>query len=105
MDSKVFLIPFLITIIYGLFGAVPTVIKSEYLMNLTLDFINVGKIGIDLFGSWIGQYDNGIIVYFYLIDYDSIKIIKNSPNNIVFSGIAKVENIPILANLKSKKSV
>ena len=105
IDFKIFLIPFLITIIFGLFGAVPTVTKSKYLINLTLDIINVRKIGIDLFGSWIGTYDNGIIIYFYLINFDSIKIIKNSPNNIVFSGITKYENTPILVNLKSKKSI
>lgn len=105
IDSKIFLIPFLITIIYGLFGAIPTVIKSKYLINLTLDFITVGKMGIDLFGSWIGTYDKGIIIHFYLINYDSIKVIKNSPNKIVFSGITKYENTPILVNLNSKRSI
>ncbi len=105
IDFKILLIPFLITIIYGLFGAIPIVIKSKYLINLTLDFIIIGKMGVDLFGSWIGTYDNGLIVYFYLIDYNSIKIIKNSPNKIVFSGITKYENTPILVNLNSKRSI
>ena len=105
IDFKIFLIPFLISVIYGLFGAIPIVIKSKYLINLSLDFITIGKMGVDLLGSWIGTYDNGLIVYFYLIDYNSIKIIKNSPNKIVFSGIAKYENTPILVNLNSKISV
>ena len=105
IDFKTFIIQFLITIIYGLFGAIPIVIKSKYLINLSLDFITIGKMGVDLFGSWIGTYDNGIIIYFYLIDYNSIKIINNSPNKIVFSGIIKYENTPILVNLNSKRSV
>ena len=105
IDCKIFLIPFLITIIYGLFGAIPIVINSKYLINLSLDFISIGKMGVDLFGSWIGTYDNGLIVYVYLIDYNSIKIIKNSSNKIVFSGITKYENTPILVNLNSKRSI
>ena len=105
IDFVIFLIPFLITIIYGLFGAIPIVIKSKYLINLSLDFITIGKMGVDLFGSWIGTYDNGIIIYSYLINYDSIKIIKSSPNKIIFSGITKYQGTPILVNLKSKKSI
>ncbi len=105
IDSKIFLIPFLITIVYGLFGATPTVTKSKHLINLTLDLMNVGSLGIDLFGSWVGKYDDGLIIYFYLIDYDSIKISKCSKDEIVFSGTTKQESIPINVTLKSKKSI
>ena len=105
MDSKIFLIPFLFSVIYELFGATPTVTKSNHRINLTLDFINVGSLGIDLFGSWIGKYDEGLIIYFHLIDYDSIKISKCSKDEIVFSGITKQEGIPINVTLKSKRSI
>lgn len=105
IDSKIFLIPFITSVIYELFGATPTVTKSKQKINLTLDFINVGSIGMDLFGSWVGEYDNGLIIYFYLIDYDSIKITKKSKDEIIFSGVSKYEKIPINVTLKSKKSI
>lgn len=105
IDSKIFLIPFIISVVYELFGATPTVTKSKDRINLTLDLMNVGSLGADLFGSWVGEYDNGLIVYFYLIDYDSIKITKNAKDEIIFSGIEKHENIPINVTLKSKKSI
>lgn len=105
IDSKIFLIPFLISVMYELFGSTPTVTKSNYRINVTLDFINIGSLGIDLFGSWIGQYDEGLIIYFYLIDYDSLKISKCTKDEIVFSGITKQESIPIHVTLKSKRSV
>ena len=60
MDTKIFLVPFAIYIIYSLFGAVPTVIKSKYKINLTLNWVNIGSIGFDWLGSWIGRYENGI---------------------------------------------
>nr|WP_300001787.1 hypothetical protein [Tissierella sp.] len=105
IDSKIFLIPFIISVIYELFGATPTVTKSRYKINLTLDLINVASLGMDLFGSWVGKYDDGLIIYFYLIDYDSIKISKCSKDEIIFSGITKQETIPINVTLKSKKSI
>ena len=105
IDPKIFVIPFIISVVYELFGATPTVTKSKDRINLTLDLMNVGSLGADLLGSWVGEYDDGLIVYFYLIDYDSIKIIKNEKDEIVFSGIEKHENIPINVTLKSKKSI
>lgn len=105
IDSKIFLIPFLITIIYELFGATPTVAKSKHKINLDLDLINIGSFGMDLFGSWIGKYANGIIVYFYFIDYNSIKVKKLSRKEIILTGIEKQKNIPIDITLKSKPSI
>lgn len=105
IDSKVFLIPFIISVIYELFGATPTVKKSKNKIDLTLDLINIGSLGMDLFGSWVGEYNNGLIVYFYLIDYNSIKISKLSKEEIIFSGIEKINGIPINVTLKSKSSI
>lgn len=105
IDPKIFLILFIISVIYELFGATPTVTKSKHRIDLTLDLMNVGSLGADLFDSWVGEYDNGLIVYYYLIDYDSIKITKRSKDEIIFSGVEKRENIPINITLKSKKSI
>lgn len=105
IDAKFFLIPFIISVIYELFGATPTVTKSKHKINLTLDLINVASLGMDLFGSWVGEYDNGLIIYYYLIDYDSIKITEKTKDKIVFSGITKHEGTPINVVLKSKKSI
>lgn len=105
IDSKIFLIPFVISVVYLLFGATPTVTKSKHKIDLTLDITNVGVVGMDLFGSWVGEYNNGLIVYFYLIDCDSIKISKLTKEEISFSGIEKQNDIPINVTLKSKPSI
>ncbi|MCR1900258.1 hypothetical protein NSA47_14930 [Irregularibacter muris] len=105
MNIKMFLVPFATYVIYSFFGAVPTVTQSRYKIDLTLDWVNVGSIGFDWLGSWIGEYEDGVIVYFYLIDYDSIKVSKLSKEEIVFSGREKQEDIPISVTLKSKPSI
>ncbi|MGX7108298.1 hypothetical protein [Facklamia miroungae] len=105
INSKIFLMPFIISVVYSLFGATPTVAKSTYKINLTLDIINSGSLGMDLLGSWVGEYNNGLIVYFYLIDYNSIELSKLTKEEIVFSGIEKQNNIPINVTLKSKPSI
>ena len=104
-DSKMFLVPFLPSIIYSLFGATPSVTKSKYKIDLILDLINIGSYGLDWLGSWLGKYENGVIVYFYLIDYDSIEISKLSKEEIIFSGREKQEDIPINVTLRSKVSI
>lgn len=105
MNTRVFLVPLTAYVIYSFFGAVPTVTKSRYKIDLTLDWVNVGSIGFDWLGSWVGEYENGIIVYFYLIDYDSIKVSKLSKKEIVFSGREKQGDIPVSVTLKSKPSI
>ena len=54
MDSRLFLIPLVPTIIYHLFGALPSVMKSKYRIDLTLNWVNRGAVGFDWLGSWIG---------------------------------------------------
>lgn len=105
IDTKIFLIPLILTVIYHLFGAVPSVTKSKHKINLILNWVNVNAIGFDWLGSWVGKYKNGIIVYFYLIDYNSIEISKLSKKEIIFSGREQRENIPINVTLKSKPSI
>lgn len=105
MNTKIFLLPLAAYVIYSFFGAVPTVTKSKYKIDLTLDCVNVGVISFDWLGSWVGKCKNGIIVYFYLIDYDSIKVSKLSEEEIIFSGREKQENIPINITLRSKPSI
>ena len=105
INSKVFIVPFILSVIYELFGSTPTVLRSDYGIDVTLDFINSGSLGVDLLGSWVGEYNSGLIVYFYLIDYSSINVTKISKDEIIFTGKEKRENIPIKVKLKSKKSI
>lgn len=53
----------------------------------------------------MGEYDKGLIIYFYLIDYDSIKVTKKAKDEIIFSGISKHDHISINVTLKSRKSI
>lgn len=105
LNSKIFFIPVLATIFYGLFGAVPEIRKSKDEIKVELDIINIGLVGLDWLGSWVGEYDKGLIIYSYFIDYSSIKLCKKSKDKIIFSGVEKNENIPINVTLKSKKSI
>jgi len=105
INSIIFLIPALATIIYGLFGAVPEIRKSKHKIKIDLDIINKGRVGLDWLGSWVGKYDEGLIVYSYFIDYDSIELSKKTADKIVFSGVEKHEETPINVTLRSQKSI
>lgn len=105
IDSKIFLLAFVISVIYELFGATPSVTRTKDKIDLKLDMINPGSLGMDLFGSWVGEYDEGLIVYFYLIDYNTIEISKLSKEEIIFSGIEKQSNMEVEVTLKSKNSI
>ena len=53
----------------------------------------------------MGKYDEGLIVYSYFIDYDSIELSKKTADKIVFSGVEKHEETPINVTLRSQKSI
>ena len=95
----------IISIIYLCFGATPTVSSNKNEIILELDLINVGSVGMDIFGSWLGTYYNGIIIYDYMIIGDSIKIKTMNEDLIEFTG--DLENIDkrIKVKLKSKRSI
>lgn len=59
------------------------------------------------FGSWVGQYKNGVIIYYFIIEKDTIKILKQTDNEIIFQGITETEKgrLPIKVKLRSKPSI
>lgn len=105
MHMNVYLFLILISIIYLSFGASPTVSPGKNEIFVELDIINVGSLGMDIFGSWVGSYSDGVIIYDYLIKNDSIKVNKYTNDVIEFTGRTEKENKKINVILKSKKSI
>lgn len=105
MYMSVYFFLILTSILYLSLGALPTVTTRNNEIFVELDIINVGSIGMDIFGSWIGSYSDGIIVYDYLIRKDSIRVNKCIDNAIEFTGYTEKENKKINVVLKSKRSI
>ncbi len=105
IPSITYFILIIISIIYLCFGATPTVTSTKNEIILEFDFINVGSVGMDIFGSWVGTYSNGIIIYDYMVIGNSIKIKTMNEDLIEFIGELEKENRRIKVKLKSKRSI
>ncbi|MCB5559944.1 hypothetical protein [Anaerosalibacter bizertensis] len=64
--------------IYFCYGAVPDILENKYKVKVNVDPAARLLGGFDFFGSWVGRYKDGIIIYYYLIKGDTIKVLKNT---------------------------
>ena len=90
-----------------MFGSTPTINESKYKIQVTVDTAGGKFKGFDFLNTWMGKYQNGLIVYYYPIDIDSISIIKENDKEIFFKGISisnKFGELPIEVRLRSKLS-
>lgn len=104
---SVILIFLFLWIVYLMFGATPTINENKYKIQVIVDTAGGRFKGFDFLNTWIGQYQNGSIVYYYPIDIDSINIIEENDKEISFKGISfstKFGKLPIEVRLRSKLS-
>lgn len=94
-------------IVYLMLGSKPTISENKYKIQVTVDTAGGRFKGFDILNTWIGKYRNGIIVYCYPIDIDSIDVIEENDKEIFFKGISvssKFGELPIEVRLRSKLS-
>lgn len=105
--SEIYLIPLGLVIIYLFLGSVPDIMENKHKVKVNVDFSGRRSGGFDFFGSWVGQYENGIIIYHYLIEKNTIKVLKKTDEEIVFNGITETKKgrLPIEVKLRSKPSI
>lgn len=94
-------------IVYLISGATPTINENKYKIQVIVDTVGGRLKGFDFLNTWMGKYQNGIIVYCYPIDMDSISAIEENDKEIFFKGISissKFGKLPIEVRLRSKLS-
>lgn len=104
---SIILIFLFIWVVYLMFGSTPTINESKYKIQVTVDTAGGKFKGFDFLNTWMGKYQNGLIVYYYPIDIDSISIIKENDKEIFFKGNSisnKFGELPIEVRLRSKLS-
>ncbi len=104
---SIYLIPFGLAIIYSFLGSVPDIMENKYKVRVNVDPAGRRSGGFDFFGSWVGQYKDGIIIYYYVVEKDKIKVLKETDEEIIFQGITETEKgrLPIEVRLRSKSSI
>lgn len=104
---SIILIFLFLWVVYLMFGATPTINENKYKIQVTVDTVGGKLKGFDFLNTWMGKYQNGLIVYYYPIDIDSINIIEENDKEIFFKGISisnKFGELPIEVRLRSKLS-
>lgn len=104
---SIILIFLFLWVVYLMFGAMPTINENKYKIQVTVDTVGGKLKGFDFLNTWMGKYQNGLIVYYYPIDIDSINIIEENDKEIFFKGISisnKFGELPIEVRLRSKLS-
>lgn len=106
-EPRLYLIPFGLLVIYLCFGSVPDILENKFKVKVNVDPAARLLGGFDFFASWVGQYKDGIIIYYYLIEKDTIKVLKNTDEEIIFQGMTETKKgrLPIEVNLRSKPSI
>lgn len=104
---SIFLVFLFSWIVHLMLGATPTINENKYKIQVTVDTAGGRFKGFDFLNTWMGKYQDGIIVYYYPIDIDSIDVIKENNKEIFFKGISfssKFGKLPIEVRLRSKLS-
>lgn len=106
-EPRLYLIPLGLLVIYFCYGAVPDILENKYKVKVNVDPAARLLGGFDFFGSWVGQYKDGIIIYYYLIKRDTIKVLKNTDEEIIFQGMTETKKgtLPIEVKLRSRPSI
>ncbi|CCQ93658.1 membrane hypothetical protein [[Clostridium] ultunense Esp] len=107
MPYSIVLIFIFLWIVYLMFGATPTINENKYKIQITVDTVGGRLKGFDFLNTWMGKYQNGIIVYYYPINMNSISAIEENEEEIFFRGSSissKFGELPIEVRLRSKLS-
>src|SRR5699024_12761747 len=86
LGFSLFLLLAVFALVVKLFSEILTVDDNRYKIQVKQRAIGGRHIGFDVFGTRIGKYESGIIVYHYPIERDTIKIVKESDIEIIFIG-------------------
>lgn len=88
-------------------AANPLVVKVDNILKIRIGDKKSKFGGIDFFNTWLGTYNEGIIVAGYFIEYKDIKVKQVSDEEIIILGKTKVkdENEKVEVRFLSKKSI